>query len=367
MLSDTTFVNPVYVKHSETSFTMEEQTEEEFNAEKEERLRLWKEHKADLEQQIWSLSVDYYRSVVMVGGAYNDKPLEIKVPTGIEEQQLFVQTNIILPFKRLVESGQSGLEHDGKQYIDHAQLRDKPNYLQLNKPFYENGIYNHHKNNVKVDENAFILDLETTDAKAGTCGIVSMSIIVLGTGGARQDYTWKRIKPYTMISEEAYKIHGISNRDVAGCVTFKDIALHVYKITNGLRPIGYNIDKFDLPILNRHLVDAGFSKMSWLPSIDLYVINIALNGKTLSNMYKQYCHEDISHLLHDAHSDCLAVQNILFSLHKQHPCLPKTLAGLSEWQNTVGRPSWMKAPGSTVATQNKKRKQGNSITNYFSK
>jgi DNA polymerase III epsilon subunit-like protein len=251
-----------------------------------------------------------------------------------------------------------------------------PDSLLLNQHLYDSGLINQPDKGLLIMEDCFIFDLETTGLNQSSCGIVSLFIIIMGKEGRRIDYSWPLINPEVKISPEATKVHGITNDIVKNQATFKSIAPKLVALTKGLRPIGYNIEKFDLPILCRLLAEEGFSVPNWKPHVDLYNIYTALNPRNLKAMYSQYCHEDLDNYLdmsgtqclaHTAQGDCLAVHNILWHLHDAHPELPTSMTGLANWQRTSGRPAWLKQQPTQLEQEEsltrpaKKRK----ITHYF--
>jgi DNA polymerase III subunit epsilon len=241
----------------------------------------------------------------------------------------------------------------------------------MNSDLYEANVINQTDKGLVVDEECFIIDLETTDLNVSTCGIVSLCVILIGPKGQRTDYYWPKINPQIPISIEASKIHGLSNNDVDNCLTFKDVAPKLFEITNNKRPIGYNIDRFDIPIVKRLMFQTLHKFPCWLESIDLYQINILLNPKNLNAMHMQYCHQDLSEagVLHNARADCLAVHNILHNINQQHPYFPTKIVDIAQWQRSKGKPQYssqcMQSKGLPIERDYPNKRQKRSIEDYF--
>ena len=63
-----------------------------------------------------------------------------------------------------------------------------------------------------------------------------------------------RVNPTVEISNESSKIHGIYKEDILKCRTFKNYAKEIFNFIKGCNLGGFNILKFDLPILIEELL-----------------------------------------------------------------------------------------------------------------
>lgn len=129
----------------------------------------------------------------------------------------------------------------------------------------------------------------------------------------------RRLNPTIPISEEAYKVHGISNEDVAGEPTFAQIAKSLAKWLEGCDIAGYNSTKFDIPLLSEEFLRAGvdfdFRKRK---TIDVQNIFHKMEQRTLVAAYKFYCQKDLNNA-HSAEADTMATYEVLKAQLDRYP------------------------------------------------
>ena len=75
-------------------------------------------------------------------------------------------------------------------------------------------------------------------------------------GGGRETYD-KKVNPGIPIPPVVSELTGITDEDVKGAPAFKDIAGEVLRFIEGCDLAGFNIERFDLPLLQRELDEAG--------------------------------------------------------------------------------------------------------------
>ena len=148
--------------------------------------------------------------------------------------------------------------------------------------------------------------------------------------GSREDVV-RRINPCMPIPAGASAVHGIYDADVADCPTFDVVAHNLYKYLEGCDLAGYNIVKFDVPMLQEEFKRCGLElSMKERKLIDVFNIFCRLYPRNLSAAYKFFCDGD----LEDAHSalaDTDATVAVLFGQLAKHPELPREMAGLAEF------------------------------------
>ena len=110
-------------------------------------------------------------------------------------------------------------------------------------------------------DEAVVVDVETTGLDPVADRIVSAALIRTNFGGLRENtdrldgMTWGAvINPQRPIPSQATRIHGITDRDVAGNSTFQDIAQEMRDIIGDLPVIAHNVS-FD-----RNFLDAEFRR-----------------------------------------------------------------------------------------------------------
>src|SRR6187402_3094268 len=99
-------------------------------------------------------------------------------------------------------------------------------------------------------------DLETTGINIAYDRILEIAVIKLMPNGEEMR---KRhvINPTINIPAESTAIHGISNEDVKDKPTFKELAKDYAKFFEGADLSGFNILKFDVPVLVEEFLRAG--------------------------------------------------------------------------------------------------------------
>ena len=112
--------------------------------------------------------------------------------------------------------------------------------------------------NIKTDRPIVFFDLETTGANHLADKIVEISVLKVFPGGESEAKT-RLVNPGMHIPEESTKIHGITDADVAQAPLFKAIAKNLFIYLEGADLAGYNILRFDIPVLTREFSEAGLS------------------------------------------------------------------------------------------------------------
>src|SRR5580698_10039563 len=99
-------------------------------------------------------------------------------------------------------------------------------------------------------------DLETTGTNITQDRIIEIAVIKVMPGGEiiRKSNI---LNPTLPIPPESTAIHGISNEDVKGKPTFKDVAKDYARFFEGADLSGFNILKFDVPVLVEEFLRAG--------------------------------------------------------------------------------------------------------------
>lgn len=156
-------------------------------------------------------------------------------------------------------------------------------------------------------------DLETTGTNPTHDRIVEISIIKVFPDGTHEIKT-RRLNPTIPIPAEATMIHGISNEDVANEYTFKQVAKSLVDYLKGCDLAGFNILKFDLPLLVEEFLRA---EVPFDPEevniVDAQRIFFMMEQRTLTAAFKFYVGQEISTLgtAHSAETDTMATVMVL--------------------------------------------------------
>ncbi|MBO5721555.1 MAG: 3'-5' exonuclease [Lentisphaeria bacterium] len=173
-------------------------------------------------------------------------------------------------------------------------------------------------------------DIESTGTNPYRDRIVEIAVIKVMPDGSREDVV-RRINPTIPIPEGASAVHGIYDADVADAPTFDVIAHNLFNYLDNCDLAGYNIVKFDVPMLQEEFKRCGLVlDMKERKLIDVFNIFCRLYPRTLSAAYEFFCGGN----LEDAHSalaDTDATVSVLLGQLAKHPELPREMAGLAEF------------------------------------
>lgn len=153
-------------------------------------------------------------------------------------------------------------------------------------------------------------DLETTGLNTTTDRIVEISILRVNPNGTEEQRTWL-LNPTIPISPEASSVHGYTNEMVADKPTFKQVAPDIAKFLTNCDLAGYNILKFDLPMLVEEFlrVEVDFDLKS-RDFIDVMNIFMKMEPRTLKGAYRFFCHAELEGA-HGAGADTKATYEVL--------------------------------------------------------
>ncbi|MCD4679728.1 MAG: 3'-5' exonuclease [Bacteroidales bacterium] len=155
-------------------------------------------------------------------------------------------------------------------------------------------------------------DLETTGLSISNDRIIEISIMKVFPEGNTESLT-HRLNPGIQISEEAESIHGISNLDVKDEPSFKDLAGSFVTFLDNCDLAGYNLIKFDIPLLVEEFlrVEVDFD-LSGRSIIDVQNIFHKMEPRTLKGAYKFYCNKELENA-HSAEADNIATFEVFKS------------------------------------------------------
>lgn len=164
--------------------------------------------------------------------------------------------------------------------------------------------------NLKLKNPLAFFDLETTGISIVHDRVVEISILKVLPNGDEEKRT-DIINPGIPIPEETSLIHGIYDDDVKDAPQFKDIAKTLVKFLEGCDLSGFNILRFDVPMLVEEFLRAGISfDVSKRKLIDSQKIFHLMEKRNLSAAYKFYCNKTLENA-HSAEADALATYEIL--------------------------------------------------------
>ena len=155
-------------------------------------------------------------------------------------------------------------------------------------------------------------DLETTGTNIAMDRIVEIAVIkVMPNGEVLEKYN--RVNPTIPIPPGSTAIHGIGDDDVKDKPTFKELAKEYARFMEGSDLSGFNILKFDIPLLVEEFlradVEFDYSRKRIIDSQRIYHM---MEKRNLSAAYKFYCKKDLTDS-HSAAADTRASMEVLMA------------------------------------------------------
>ena len=152
-------------------------------------------------------------------------------------------------------------------------------------------------------------DLEATGINISTDRIVEISIVKVMPDGGQEIYT-KKINPTIPIPLETSLIHGIYDKDVKEEKTFKELAKEIYQFIGQADLAGFNILKYDIPLLVEEFLRAGIEfDLDKRNLLDAQKIFFMMEKRNLTAAYKFYCGQKLENA-HSAEADTLATLDV---------------------------------------------------------
>lgn len=159
-----------------------------------------------------------------------------------------------------------------------------------------------------------IFDLETTGPDPENDRIVELGFIRLEVDEDRKDSKQVfRFNPTVPIPPEVARIHGIDDEEAKKHLTFAEQISWVMMIFKGADLAGYNVNNFDLPMLQAEFKRAGIDfPAKGTRVIDSYAIIKVQEHRTLEWALRYYCNRSIENA-HTAMGDVEATYDVLRS------------------------------------------------------
>jgi len=170
---------------------------------------------------------------------------------------------------------------------------------------------------VKLKKPLVILDLETTGTWVEKDRIIEIGMIRCLPDGKQEIYE-RRINPGMPIPAQVTDITGIKDEDVKEAPYFREVASEIIDFLKGVDIAGFNVERFDLPLLVRELKEAGHG-FDWnnRKIYDAQKIYHIHEKRDLTAAYKFYCNEDLKDA-HSALADSKATLDVLAAQLKKY-------------------------------------------------
>ena len=199
---------------------------------------------------------------------------------------------------------------------------------------------------LKLDRPMICFDLETTGLNPSTDRIIEMCLIKVYPNGDR-DVKTRRINPEQPIGKEASEITGIKDEDVKDSPTFAKVAKSLLEFLDGCDLSGYNLLRFDVPVLVEEFKRVGLEyDLKEVQIVDVQRIFHKKEARTLEAALKFYCDKDLEGA-HAAENDVIATLDVLEGQLERYDDLEPTLEYLAaytkddRWADQTGRLHWV--------------------------
>ncbi len=199
----------------------------------------------------------------------------------------------------------------------------------------------------KLERPLAIFDIEATGISPRSDRIVELAVARVMPDGARRDVTY-RINPGMPIPPEATAIHGIRDADIAKCPSFGELADEIASALDGCDFGGYNLLRFDIPMLVEEFRRAGRTfDVDGRRVIDAQRIFHTREPRDLTAALAFYCGE--MHLdAHGAAADVDATIRVFQGQFQRYRDLPRDIVALDAlcnphdpaWADRTGKLKW---------------------------
>jgi len=196
----------------------------------------------------------------------------------------------------------------------------------------------------QLDRPLAVFDIESTGTNPRADRIIELSVVkLMPPKGEHQLHTFL-FNPGIPIPAESIAIHGITEADVAGKPLFKDVAADIYRLFEGCDFGGYNIIRFDLPMLIEEFLRASINfSMIGRRVVDAQRIYHKREPRDLKAALAFYCNELFLEG-HRAEADALATVRVLEGQLARYTDLPRSLDELDKYCD-IRDPSWVDRDG----------------------
>jgi DNA polymerase-3 subunit epsilon len=183
---------------------------------------------------------------------------------------------------------------------------------------------------LQLERSLVVFDLESTGTDPASDRIVELSVLRIDPDGTRQART-RRIHPGRPIPAEATAVHGIRDEDVRDCPTFRQIARGLLGFLGESDLAGFNVLRFDVPLLDREFRDCGMDLgLDRRRVVDVMTIFHRKEPRDLAAAVRLYLGREHAGA-HSAAADVEAAAAILDAEIERYGDLPRTVAGLAAW------------------------------------
>ncbi len=186
--------------------------------------------------------------------------------------------------------------------------------------------------NLRLHRPLVFFDLETTGIDVVKDRIVQIGLVRIEPDGSRRTYEFL-VNPQRPIPAQATAVHGITDADVAGEPTFRQIAPEIAPLFADADIAGYNSVRYDLPLLVEEFQRAGQTfETAGRRHLDAMTIFHKKEPRHLAAALRFYCGTELQDA-HTALADASATMEILDAQLERYEDLPRDLDDLHSFCN----------------------------------
>ena len=195
---------------------------------------------------------------------------------------------------------------------------------------------------LRLERPIVFFDLETTGTSPSSDRIVQIAAVKLSPPGDL-DLRCELVNPGVPIPPEAAEVHGFTDETVAGRPAFADIAARVAAFFEGCDLAGFNVARFDIPLLEAEFARAGVEFSADATRVfDSMRIFHERERRDLAAAVELYCGREIEGA-HGAASDTLHTVEVLAGQLERYPDLAADIDELDRISSPD--PSWFDREG----------------------
>ena len=198
--------------------------------------------------------------------------------------------------------------------------------------------------NLDLERPLIVFDIESTGINPRQDRIIDLALIKLHPDG-RRETKCIRVNPEIPIPPAATAIHQISNEDVADAPPFRKVAPQLRDWLDGCDLAGFNVIRFDLPLLIEEFARAGMAfDADVCRVIDAQRIFHRKEPRDLTAALAFYCGR--MHLgAHGAAADAEATAAVIEAQLEKYRDLPRSVEALDAFCNPPRDPAWADRAG----------------------
>lgn len=189
-------------------------------------------------------------------------------------------------------------------------------------------------------------DLETTGINTQSDRIIEIAVVKCLPKGSIKDFH-HLLNPEIPIPPSSTDVHGITDADVALAPTFAQIASRLVAFLDGCDLSGFNVRRFDLPLLLQEFHRCGMSfDTEGRRVVDVQTIFHMREPRDLSAALRFYCDREHSGA-HGAMADVAATLDVFRAQLQRYPDLPQDIDALEATVHPKD-PTWVDDDGRIV-------------------